>query len=423
MLLRDGRETTQGHVTGRADHEGGKPFLGLTKRLDGTEIGQLAQSLRGSLCQLWIVALHKEDPADIGQQVHEAMASDGRENGCLHDGLGGAKRLTQQVWDPRIHGVMGHDIYPPPPTHRIGGEDRLAERSKVWPVSGFGHGLDGLIELVIIGTLEQLEHGCGGGPRSGRNRTIGHVVIHEAKCKQYTSCTPSDGRRLSWHVFVDPKGGSMAGFYAPAFSQGWIEVICGSMYCGKTEELIRRVRRAEIAKQKVQAFKPMIDTRYFPEDISSHGGLRMRAIRAEGSAEILPLVEPDTQVVALDEVQFFDMGMVEVVQQLADAGKRVVCAGLDLDFRGQPFALMPHLLAVAEKVEKLTAICVLCGGPATRSQRLIDGRPASWDDPIVLVGASESYEPRCRQHHVIPRPEQLPLAPLGTSPSATPVAS
>jgi len=112
--------------------------------------------------------------------------------------------------------------------------------------------------------------------------------------------------------------------------------------------------------------------------------------------------------------------MVEVVQHLADTGRRVICAGLDMDFRGQPFTLMPQLLAIAEKVEKLTAICVLCGGPATRSQRLIDGRPASWDDPIVLVGASESYEPRCRQHHVIPRPEQLPLSPLETR---TPVAS
>lgn len=202
----------------------------------------------------------------------------------------------------------------------------------------------------------------------------------------------------------------MSGFYAQPFPTGWIEVVCGSMYCGKTEELIRRVRRAEIARQKVQAFKPIIDTRYYREDISSHTGLRYRAVRAEGSAEICGLVEPDTQVVAIDEVQFFDGGILDVVQTLADAGRRVICAGLDMDFRGEPFAIMPRLLAMSELVEKLTAICVVCGGPATRSQRLIDGRPAKWDDPIVLIGASDSYEPRCRKHHEVPVPPDRQLA-------------
>ncbi|MBM3267835.1 MAG: thymidine kinase [Candidatus Sericytochromatia bacterium] len=202
----------------------------------------------------------------------------------------------------------------------------------------------------------------------------------------------------------------MPGFYAPPFHSGWIEVVCGSMYCGKTEELIRRVRRAEIARQQVQAFKPIIDTRYYKEDISSHTGLRYRAVRAEGSAEICGLIDPDTQVVAVDEIQFFDAGILEVVRQLADSGRRVICAGLDMDFRGEPFAVMPRLLAMAELVEKLTAICVKCGAPATRSQRLIDGQPAKWDDPIVLVGSSDAYEPRCRVHHDVPAPpEQLAL--------------
>jgi thymidine kinase len=210
----------------------------------------------------------------------------------------------------------------------------------------------------------------------------------------------------------------MAGFYAPPFHSGWIEVVCGSMYCGKTEELIRRVRRAEIARQQVQAFKPIIDTRYYKEDISSHTGLHYRAVRAEGSGEICGFIDAETHVVAIDEVQFFDPGIIEVVQFLADTGKRVICAGLDMDFRGEPFAVMPRLLAIAELVEKLTAICVKCGAPATRSQRLIDGQPARWDDPIVLVGSTDAYEPRCRVHHDVPAPPEqlaLPMAPVATA--------
>ncbi|MEB3188291.1 MAG: thymidine kinase [bacterium] len=191
-------------------------------------------------------------------------------------------------------------------------------------------------------------------------------------------------------------------FHASPCRTGWIEVICGSMYCGKTEELIRRIRRAEIARQSVQVFKPILDSRYVAEDVSSHSGRRIRAIRTEGSHEIALLTRPETQVVAIDEIQFFDEGVLDVVQALADAGKRVVCSGLDLDFRGQPFGFMPRLLAIAEQVEKFTAICVQCGAPATRSQRLIDGQPARWDDPIILVGAAEAYEPRCRACHVVP---------------------
>lgn len=174
------------------------------------------------------------------------------------------------------------------------------------------------------------------------------------------------------------------------------------MYCGKTEELIRRIKRAEIARQQVQVFKPIIDIRYSPEDVSSHAGTRYRAIRANGSESIWRLADEATEVVAIDEVQFFDEGIVEVIQALANAGKRVICSGLDMDFRGEPFGLMPRLLALAEHVEKLTAICVKCNAPATRSQRLINGEPAEWDDPVILVGAHDSYEPRCRSCHVVP---------------------
>ena len=189
----------------------------------------------------------------------------------------------------------------------------------------------------------------------------------------------------------------MVGFYSAPFQTGWIEVVCGSMYCGKTEELIRRVRRAEIARQNVQAFKPIIDTRYYKEDISSHTGLRYRAVRAEGSMEICGLVEPDTHVVAIDEVQFFDEGVVEVAVRLADSGVRVVCAGLDTDFRRLPFGPMPLLLARAESVTKLQAVCHGCGGEAVYTQRLVDGRPAPFSGETVLIGALDAYEARCRQ--------------------------
>jgi thymidine kinase len=191
---------------------------------------------------------------------------------------------------------------------------------------------------------------------------------------------------------------------------GWIEVVCGSMFSGKTEELIRRVRRAHIARQAVQVFKPALDTRYAVEKVTSHNGLNAAAVPVESSAAILDLVQPDASVVAIDEVQFFDPGIVRVCQLLAERGLRVIAAGLDMDFRGEPFGPMPLLMAEAEQVEKLRAICVVCGKPASRTQRLIDGRPASYDDPIVLVGGSESYEARCRLHHDVPgRPQ--PAAP------------
>jgi thymidine kinase len=183
--------------------------------------------------------------------------------------------------------------------------------------------------------------------------------------------------------------------------QGQIELICGSMFSGKTEELIRRLRRALIAKQQVQVFKPIIDNRYHVERVTSHNGLDFDAQPVAAARGILTALDPDTTVVAIDEVQFFDPEIVAVCEQLAEAGKRVICAGLDMDFRGVPFGPIPDLLARAELVDKLHAICVVCGEPASRTQRLIEGRPAAFDDPIVLVGAAEVYEARCRQCHEI----------------------
>ena len=194
---------------------------------------------------------------------------------------------------------------------------------------------------------------------------------------------------------------STFGFYQIKRSSGWIEVICGSMFSGKTEELIRRVKRAQIARQKVQVFKPVVDTRYAPELINSHSGGQLEAVRVRNAREVLALVADDTSVVALDEVQFFDPEIVDACQVLADGGKRVLCTGLDQDFRGEPFSFMPRLIAIAEEVEKLQAICVCCGAPGTRTQRLIDGRPAHYEDPIIMIGAAEAYEPRCRACHVI----------------------
>ncbi|WP_124728509.1 thymidine kinase [Staphylospora marina] len=184
--------------------------------------------------------------------------------------------------------------------------------------------------------------------------------------------------------------------------RGWIELICGGMFSGKSEELIRRITRARIAKLRVQAFKPAIDNRYHQEAIASHNGWMAEAKAVTSAAEILEHVLEDTDVVAIDEIQFFEPEIVHVCQQLADSGKRVICAGLDQDFRGEPFGPTPVLLAVAESVTKLQAICVICGGPASRTQRLINGRPAAPDQPVILVGASEQYEARCRHCHELP---------------------
>jgi thymidine kinase len=183
---------------------------------------------------------------------------------------------------------------------------------------------------------------------------------------------------------------------------GRVEVICGSMFSGKTEELIRRARRAVIAKQKVQVFKPVIDDRYSIQRVTSHNGQDFEAIPVPSAQEIVDQLEKDTTVVAIDEAQFFDFGVVTLVESLAKRGLRVIIAGLDMDFRGEPFGPMPVLLCLADDVQKLHAICMVCGEDATRTQRLVNGAPARYDDPIILVGAAESYEARCRDHHSVP---------------------
>jgi thymidine kinase len=187
--------------------------------------------------------------------------------------------------------------------------------------------------------------------------------------------------------------------------RGSIELICGSMFSGKTEELIRRLRRAVIAKQQVEVFKPVIDTRYHNARVTSHNGADFEARPVDTPADIASLLSPNTTVVAIDEVQFFEPGIIDLCEQLAEEGKRVICAGLDTDFRGVPFGPMPDLMARAEDVDKLHAICVICGEEASRTQRLINGEPAAFDDPVVLVGAAEVYEARCRQCHEV-RPGQ-----------------
>ncbi len=186
------------------------------------------------------------------------------------------------------------------------------------------------------------------------------------------------------------------------YDGGWIELICGSMFSGKTEELIRRLVRAEIARQKLQVFKPALDNRYKVNKVSSHSGKYYEATVVENAEQIAVLLNRDTGVVAIDEVQFFDWTIAELCERLANEGRRVILAGLDMDFRGEPFGPMPLLMAQAEQVDKLQAICMVCGAPASRTQRLIDGRPAHYDDPIIMVGASEVYEARCRQHHEVP---------------------
>ncbi len=184
---------------------------------------------------------------------------------------------------------------------------------------------------------------------------------------------------------------------------GSVEVICGSMFSGKTDELIRRLRRATIAKQKVQVFKPAIDIRFAVEKVTSHAGSEYSAMPVNQAADILEKLETNTTVVGVDEAQFFDPEIVDIVNVLADRGIRVLVAGLDTDFRCEPFGSMPVLMAQAEKVDKLQAICMTCGEPASRTQRLVNGKPANYHDPVVIVGASELYEARCRKHHEVPR--------------------
>ncbi len=190
-------------------------------------------------------------------------------------------------------------------------------------------------------------------------------------------------------------------------SGGWIEVIAGVMFSGKTEELMRRVRRANIARKRVQLFKSHLDDRYAGLwAVSSHDQRSFEATPVDSAAQISQRLDPTAQVIAIDEAQFLDGGIVAVATALAERGRRVIIAGIDTDFRGEPFGDMPRLMAVAEVVDKLHAICVLCGSPASRNQRLIGGQPAPYDSPTIMVGAADSYEARCRACHVVPRRDE-----------------
>ena len=172
---------------------------------------------------------------------------------------------------------------------------------------------------------------------------------------------------------------------------GSMEIICGSMFSGKSEELIRRLRRAVIARQKVQAFKPAIDDRYSPDDIVSHDERRIECLKVKQAGEISDLIEKDTKVVGIDEAQFFGEELIEICERLAESGRRVIVAGLDQDYRGKPFEPIPKLLALAESITKTMAVCMVCGAPANKTQRLIES------DERIVVGAGEAYEPRCRR--------------------------
>jgi thymidine kinase len=188
---------------------------------------------------------------------------------------------------------------------------------------------------------------------------------------------------------------------------GWIEVISGVMFAGKSEELIRRVRRAIIARRRVQVFKSHLDSRFAGlYSVASHDGTELDASPVDSAAEIHRLVRPESQLVAIDEAQFLDADIVPVATLLARRGVRVILAGTDTDFRGEPFGAMGELMAVAELVDKLQAICVVCGDPACRNQRLINGKPARYDSPTIMVGGRESYEARCRHCHQVPRRDE-----------------
>lgn len=192
---------------------------------------------------------------------------------------------------------------------------------------------------------------------------------------------------------------------------GWIEVIAGVMFSGKSEELMRRVRRSTIAKKRVQVFKSHLDNRYEGGvyAVGSHDGRTLEAIPVDSSQQIALRIDPLAQVIAIDEVQFLDQGIVKLACDLALRGRRVILAGTDTDFRGEPFGPMAALMCVAEVVDKLHAICVLCGAPASRNQRLIGGKPAPYDSPVVMVGAAESYEARCRACHAVGSPDDSQL--------------
>ncbi|MBQ9124093.1 MAG: thymidine kinase [Acholeplasmatales bacterium] len=186
-----------------------------------------------------------------------------------------------------------------------------------------------------------------------------------------------------------------------AGKKGWVEVIVGPMFAGKTEELIRRVKRMDYAKKNYLVFKPAIDTRYSKNEIVSHNKKALKAISISHGSDIKRHLKKDTQAVVIDELQFFDDSLLKYVKELADQGYRVICAGLDTDFRGEPFGVVGPILAISEQVTKLTAICCCCGAEATKTQRIIEGQPAYYDDPTILVGEKENYEARCRCCHTV----------------------
>ena len=187
-------------------------------------------------------------------------------------------------------------------------------------------------------------------------------------------------------------------------NKGCLEVICGPMFSGKSEELIRRIRRAKIARQKVMTFKHRLDDRHCIEYVVSHDGNKVEAHPLDQIEKILELtLHQDVEVIGIDEAQFFSQDIIPIICTLVETGKRIIIAGLDLDFRAAPFGCMPILLAIADSVEKLQAICTECGDDATLTQRLVNGNPAKFDDPIILIGAQESYQARCRDCYTIDR--------------------
>jgi len=207
---------------------------------------------------------------------------------------------------------------------------------------------------------------------------------------------------MFFYGFVSEKGdGNMMDFIEYS-NNGSIEIIVGPMYAGKSEELIRRVNRSKIANLKVLSFKPEIDSRYSIQHITSHNGKQLECIPVSSAREVLQYIDTEEfDVLAIDEVQFLGEDIVSVCQKAASMGKRVICSGLDMDFRGEPFQVVPNLMAIAEYITKLTAVCMKCKMPATRTQRIVNGQPAKYDDPIIMVGAKESYEARCRACHEI----------------------
>jgi thymidine kinase len=182
---------------------------------------------------------------------------------------------------------------------------------------------------------------------------------------------------------------------------GRLEVICGSMFSGKSEELIRRLRRAEYAQIATQTFKPILDTRVTIDHIHAHSGAKLPAIPADHPEQLRALVLETTQIIGIDEVQFFSNDIVHVINDFVLAGKRVIVAGLDLDFRAAPFGCMPALMAMADEVTKLKAVCMTCGQDAHYTQRLVNGQPAKYSDPLIVIGARECYEARCRNCYKI----------------------